>query len=331
MEDSLGNWISHLEMEEEHQNHSSFDEQQFLREILEQPENLSPYYPCSTLGIVEGGGGGTSPTNSTLSFDETSFCGNDHDHATLHKSNSSNSIKSLERCNCSGSTYLLSFDNSFPEPIMLQPKAPKLNSPLGSNKRTVVKDGYELEPSMAQSKKKVRRVSETKDHIMAERKRRQELTGSIIALSATIPGLKKMDKAYVLREAVNYTKQLQERIKELENEKKDKRVDSAIVIKKSQANSNKSTGNCNKESVFEVEARVLEKEVLIGIHCEKQKDTVFKIHALLEKLHLSITSSSVLPFGSSILIINIIAQMESEYSMSTNELVKNLKEYLLEA
>ncbi|XP_027348124.1 transcription factor bHLH18-like [Abrus precatorius] len=327
-----------MEMEKEdilnNQSHSSFNEQEFLREILQYPENFSPEReqypsPCYTIQnnntSVEGGA--TSPTNSSLSFDETSLCGND---GTLHKSNSSNSIKSFERGVCSPFTYLLSFDNSTAEPIIHG--SPKLNSAFGSNKRAIVKDGSELESRMSQTRKKVRGSSETHDHIIAERKRRQELTGSIIALSATIPGLKKMDKAYVLREAVNYTKQLQERIKELENQIKDKRGDSTIFIKKSRASSDKNIGKCEKntESPFEVEARVLEKEVLIGIHCEKQKDIVFKIHVLLEKLHLSITSSSVLPFGTSTLIINIIAQMGDEYSMTMDDLVKNMREYLLE-
>jgi hypothetical protein len=41
--------------------------------------------------------------------------------------------------------------------------------------------------------KKVRRSCETiQDHLMAERKRRRELTENIIALSAMIPGLKKV-------------------------------------------------------------------------------------------------------------------------------------------
>lgn len=120
-----------------------------------------------------------------------------------------------------------------------------------------------------------------------------------------------MDKAYVLHEAVNYTKQLQKRVKELENQNEDKRVNSAISIWKSQAFSNKSTSFCEKntKSLLEVEVRILEKKVLIRILCEKQNDIVLKTHALLERLHLSITSSSVLPFGTSILINNIIAQV----------------------
>ncbi|RDX75907.1 Transcription factor bHLH25, partial [Mucuna pruriens] len=83
-------------------------------------------------------------------------------NGSLHKSNSSNSIRSC----ASPATYLLSFDNSTAEP---------------KNASAV----------MPQPRKRVRRSSQTQHHIIAERKRRQELTGSIIALSATIPGLKK--------------------------------------------------------------------------------------------------------------------------------------------
>lgn len=127
-----------------------------------------------------------------------------------------------------------------------------------------------------------------------------------------------MDKAYVVREALNYMKILQERVKELENQTKDRKLDSAIFIRKSQDSPDKSTTYCERnsdsgcrsiESPLEVEARVLEKEVLIRIHCEKQNNIVLKIHVLLEKLHLSIATSSVLPFGNSTLIITIIAQV----------------------
>lgn len=170
-------------MEEYHD--GSFDEEEFLREILkeeQQPENLWPQRDQKLSN--------TSPTNSTVSFDEAiSFCGS----GTLHKSNSSNSIKSLKRSSSSVSpattTYLLSFDTSSAKPITLKP-SPKLD---------VVKDGSEFDALMPQTqpKKKVRRSCETRHHIIAERKRRQELTGSIIALSATIPGLKKVSTSVI--------------------------------------------------------------------------------------------------------------------------------------
>ncbi|RDX86202.1 Transcription factor bHLH25, partial [Mucuna pruriens] len=115
-------------------------------------------------------------------------------------------------------------------------------------------------------------------------------------------------------------KQLQERVKELENQHKRKSAESRILfIKKSQACSkleehmsrktnNSYGGHRSTPPLPQVEARILEKEVLIGIHCQKEKDIVLKIMALLQNLHLSLASSSVLPFGTSILKVTIIAQ-----------------------
>jgi len=165
------------------ENNDSFDEQQFLREILEEPQDLSPE-----------GENNLSPTNSSVSFDEP--IGD-----TLHKSHRSNSLKSLKTSPSSSfaspaTTYLLSFDTSTAEPITPHKPSPKLGSALqeSSCKRggAVVKDGAQFEPFMAQPRKRVRRSCETQHHIIAERKRRQELTASIIALSATIPGLKRV-------------------------------------------------------------------------------------------------------------------------------------------
>lgn len=309
---------------------NSFDEQEFLREILQPPEfspeteNPSPY-PCSTIQNNPA----TSPSSSSLlSFDETSFDGNND---TMHISNSTNSIMSLDKKspNSPLTTYLLSFDNSSVEPMIHEPSS-KQDS---VTKRTTREDDLE-EPRVHQGTKRDRSSPKTQDHIMAERKRRRELTGCIIALSATIPGLKKMDKAYVLREAVNYIKQLQEHVKELENQNKNRRVVSVIHIRKSQASTNKCTTYCetnSDKSPLEVEARLSEKEVLIAIRCEKKKDIVLKIHALLGKLHLSISRSSVLSFGISTLIITIIAQMHDEYSMTMDDLVKRLRVDMLES
>lgn len=59
----------------------------------------------------------------------------------------------------------------------------------------------------------------------------------------------------------------------------------------------------------DVEARVMENEVLIEIHCEKEYGVELKILDLLENLHLCVTASSLLPFGNSTLGITIIAQV----------------------
>ncbi|KAF7828572.1 transcription factor bHLH18-like [Senna tora] len=120
---------------------------------------------------------------------------------------------------------------------------------------------------------------QAQDHVMAERKRREKLSQRFIALSAILPGLKKMDKASVLGDAIKYVKQLQDRVKSLEEQVAHKSVESAVFVNRSivfaEDDASSSDENCESRSLGleqplpEIEARVSGKEVLIRIHCEK--------------------------------------------------------------
>ncbi|KAI3903523.1 hypothetical protein MKW98_032177 [Papaver atlanticum] len=173
----------------------------------------------------------------------------------------------------------------------------------------------------------------TKDHVMAERKRREKLSQKFIALSAVVPGLKKMDKASVLGDAVKYMKQLQEKVKTLEELTTKKTVESVIFLKKTQIyaddNESSSDGSTCDEPLPEIEARVSHKNVLIRIHCEKRNGMFVKILSQIEKLHLSIISSNAIPFDDSSLAITITAQMNAEYSMTVKDLVKSLRSVVI--
>ncbi|EEF33491.1 DNA binding protein, putative [Ricinus communis] len=181
-----------------------------------------------------------------------------------------------------------------------------------------------------------RTASHAQDHILAERKRREKLSQRFIALSALVPGLKKMDKASVLGDAIKHVKQLQERVKMLEDQTKKRTMESIILIKKSQLSADDESSSCDDNSdgcsdsaLPEIEARVSDKDVLFRIHCEKQQGVVPKILHEVENLHLSIINNTVLPFGSSTLDITIIAQMDENNSMAVKDLVKNLRVALL--
>ena len=123
-------------------------------------------------------------------------------------------------------------------------------------------------------------------------------------------------------------KQLQERVEELENQNK-KTKDSVRIIKKSQVIcAREETRLCETNSdtnsekpLPQVEARVFEKEILIGIYCEKQKDIVLKIMVLLQNFHLSLASSSVLPFGASTLKVTVIAQVNKNCILFSETIV----------
>ncbi|KAH0732071.1 hypothetical protein KY289_003259 [Solanum tuberosum] len=182
------------------------------------------------------------------------------------------------------------------------------------------------------------KLTQAQDHIIAERKRREKLSQRFIALSALIPGLKKMDKASVLGDAIKYLKQLQEKLKTLEEQTKKKSVESVVFVKKyelygdgenSSSDENYSSGTVPvDEALPEIEARISEKDVLIRIHCEKRKGIVEKTVAEIEKLHLSVINTCALSFGTSALDITIIAQMDEEFAMTVKDLVKNLRSAL---
>ncbi|KAF7814456.1 transcription factor bHLH25-like [Senna tora] len=79
----------------------------------------------------------------------------------------------------------------------------------------------------------------------------------------------------------------------------------------------------------EVKARVLEKQILINIHCHKQNGIIYKIMAQLHNLQLSLLSTTVLPFGNFTLDITIIAQMGDESKVTVSGIVQSLREALL--
>ncbi|KAE8654385.1 hypothetical protein F3Y22_tig00117048pilonHSYRG00151 [Hibiscus syriacus] len=129
------------------------------------------------------------------------------------------------------------------------------------------------------------RIYQTNDTALAERKRREKLSQKFIALSALVPGLKKMDKATVLGDAIN--------------------AHFDVLLP-------------------EIEARHCDKSVLIRIYCEKRKGFPEKIIYEIEKCQLTVTSSNVMTFGSSAVHITIVAQMDVEFCMTMKDLVNKL-------
>lgn len=128
-----------------------------------------------------------------------------------------------------------------------------------------------------------------------------------------------MDKASILEDAIKYLKELQQHVKALEEEVATKTVESIVVVKKSQLvtddgmSSSSDENSCNQIdkqlSLPEIEARVSGKCVLIKIHSEKRNGFISKMIGEIEKLNLTVVNSCVLPFGSSILDVTILAQV----------------------
>lgn len=197
----------------------------------------------------------------------------------------------------------------------------------------------------------VKSTGHTQDHIMAERKRREKLSQRFIALSAIVPGLKKMDKASVLGDAIKYVKTLEEKLKALEERLPKKRMRSLSVknmppVPPSSSNSQ----GCSKlapavkqqlgEEVVdeddgsqpEIEARKIDKNVLIRMHCEKRKSLLVKSLAELEKMKLVILNANILSFSATTVDLTCCAHMTDGCDINTDEIVRTLQDlyYTLE-
>ncbi|XP_076907971.1 transcription factor bHLH25-like [Bidens hawaiensis] len=176
------------------------------------------------------------------------------------------------------------------------------------------------------------KLSPAQDHILAERKRREKLSQRFIALSALVPGLKKMDKASVLGDAIKHMKTLQEKVKTLEEQiKKRPNTESVVFVKRYDVSADigdqtsSSDDGPIHEQLPEMEARFVGNNVLIRIHCEKKAGVVEKILTEIEKLHLSVNNSTALTFANCALDITITAQMDKDFTMTMKDLMKNLR------
>ncbi|KAM0025307.1 putative transcription factor bHLH family [Helianthus debilis subsp. tardiflorus] len=182
--------------------------------------------------------------------------------------------------------------------------------------------------SITSTKSTSRRVGPYQDHILAERKRRETLSQRFIALSALLPNLKKMDKASVLGDAIEYMKTLQEKVETLEKQaSKTSNAESRrfeMVTVGGEISSSHENISCLSEQLPEIKARFIRNDVLIRIHCEKKPGVVEKTLAEIEKLHLSVINSNAVIFANSMLHITVVAQMDKDLTMTTKDFVRNL-------
>uniref|UniRef100_A0A7N0VED9 BHLH domain-containing protein n=1 Tax=Kalanchoe fedtschenkoi TaxID=63787 RepID=A0A7N0VED9_KALFE len=179
------------------------------------------------------------------------------------------------------------------------------------------------------------------DHVVAERMRREKLNQRFIALSALVPSLKKMDKASVLAGAAKYLKELQERVKALEEKTAQKEVEPVMSVKKSRLSFTDETSSTDESSeteqlssdcsLPEIEARICGESVLIKIHCESSPGLAGNILVEVEKLKLAVVSSHTVPFGTHSTDITIVAKMEVGCSSAPKELVRSLRQAVLKA
>ncbi|ESW27773.1 hypothetical protein PHAVU_003G231000 [Phaseolus vulgaris] len=362
-EASAPSWLSDLDMDDYNlfpdecaMNLNLFDDQEFLPQdivnALEKQtqtlqQSLSSECPSKTVS-------NSSTDDASFDFERpakllkttsSSCCNSDSSTITNNlspKLSPSTSFSSFQ-------SQILSFDNSNSSPpnnttqfygfdlnptqnemvSVSVPQPTKSRLPNQTPKWSSKNQNFETKPSSHAK----RSPAHAQDHIMAERKRREKLSQSFIALAALVPGLKKMDKASVLGDAIKYVKDLKERLAVLEEQSKKTRGESVVVLNKPDLSGDDDSSSCDEsidadsvsDSLFELESRVSGKEMLLRIHCRKQKGLLVKLLAEIQRNNLFVINSSILPFGDSIIDITVVAQMGENYNLTTKGLVKNLR------
>ncbi|KAM3298509.1 hypothetical protein ACQJBY_040128 [Aegilops geniculata] len=180
-----------------------------------------------------------------------------------------------------------------------------------------------------------------KDHTIAERRRREKINQRLMELSTLIPGLKKMNKATIIGDAVKHVRELQEKVNILENNNKHAAtttICSTVLVHKNipclgGLTSNYGDGNVGQPSQLgtwlpEIKVQFSDKNVLVQIHCENTNGLLVRALAEVEVLRLAITHTSSMPFLADTTIINITAKLEEGFNSTAEEMVRRLNSVL---
>uniref|UniRef100_A0A3Q7FB08 BHLH domain-containing protein n=1 Tax=Solanum lycopersicum TaxID=4081 RepID=A0A3Q7FB08_SOLLC len=240
--------------------------------------------------------------------------------------------KEISKCKASKINFsLITPMENFPigskRPATDHPQQPKLNKISSSSHHQMfypyVKSNGCYDAKDKKGGKKIPSV-ELQDHIIAERKRREKLSQRFVALSTILPGLKKVDKASILEQAIKHVKDLKEKVQLLEEEKK-----SVMFVNKYKVETEEYTSseenNSGSDLPADIEVRFSDNNVLIRITCARRNAFVLNIHSEIEKLHLTIVQSSMMPFGKQAIDITLVAQMEESFCMTLKDVAKHVR------
>ncbi|KAK7291857.1 hypothetical protein RIF29_07344 [Crotalaria pallida] len=157
-------------------------------------------------------------------------------------------------------------------------------------------------------------------NIVSERNRRKKLNDRLFALRAVVPNISKMDKASIVKDAIEYIEHLHEQEKSIQGEiteleaGKQKHHPSYDHFQKELPVSLRSKKKRTEHLFADVSSRnfpiqvielsvayVREKTFVVSLTCSKRRDTIAKLCEVFESLQLKIISANITSFSSTLL------------------------------
>nr|WIE96177.1 basic helix-loop-helix transcription factor [Loropetalum chinense var. rubrum] len=167
-------------------------------------------------------------------------------------------------------------------------------------------------------------------NIVSERNRRKKLNERLFALRAVVPNISKMDKASIIKDAIEYIQELhdQERriqaeISELESGKSRKNTgfdhfDQEIPVLMRSKKKRTGTEQCfdlagSRTSPIELRVTYMgEKILLVNLTCSKRTDTMVRLCEVFESLKLKIITANITAFSGRLLKTVFVEADEEE-------------------
>lgn len=167
-------------------------------------------------------------------------------------------------------------------------------------------------------------------NIVSERNRRKKLNDRLFALRAVVPKISKMDKASIIKDAIDYIQELHEQERRIQADllqlesgklKKnavfdlDQEIPTLSRLKKKRIDHSYDSRRSTTSSIEDLELSVSyigEKTVVVSLTCSKRTETMVKLCEVFETLKLKIIAANITCFSGRVLKTVFVQADEEE-------------------